>query len=220
MFNTYIQTSEQSYLLDYGNKIDINTNKKVISHFNYIYKKKFFFIKNITPSFNKILIHFDPNNKKNVINLINKLKLISILDDIHSSKHIIQICYDEEFALDYKKIEKVFSLTFDEFTIKHSSQNYHIFMIGFMPGLPFLGLLNTKKLLPRLENPRLSVPKGSVGIVDNLSVIYPNDSPGGWNIIGKTKFKLFDSNKNISLLNPGDSVVFEIVTKKIFNKND
>ena len=93
-------------------------------------------------------------------------------------------------------------------------------MIGFMPGLPFLGLLNIKKLLPRLDNPRLSVPKGSVGIVDDLSVIYPNECPGGWNIIGKTKFKLFDTNKNISLLKPGDLVEFEIVSKKIFNKND
>ena len=89
-------------------------------------------------------------------------------------------------------------------------------MIGFMPGLPFLGLLNTKIKIPRLENPRLNVPKGSLGIVDNLSVIYPNKSPGGWNIIGKTNYKLFNNKKNISIIKPGDVVKFNKVNNYFF----
>tara|TARA_B100001250_G_C19660520_1_gene726831 strand:+ start:29 stop:694 length:666 start_codon:yes stop_codon:yes gene_type:complete len=220
MFITYQQTSEQSYLIDYGNDIDINTNKKVISHFNYILKNNFYFIKNIVPSFNKILIQFDPKNQSRVLNLITKLKLIDTINEFKTRKHIINICYDEEYALDYKKVEKAFSLTFEEFIKFHSSHNYFVFMIGFMPGLPFLGLTNSKKKIPRLENPRLIVPKGSLGVVDNLSVIYPNQSPGGWNIIGKTNYKLFNNYKYISILKPGDTVRFNQVNKKIFNKNE
>jgi len=214
MFNTYKQTSEQSYLLDYGNNIDINTNKKVISHFKYLVKNNFNFINNIIPSFNKILIQFDPNNKNKVLSLILKLKLITKINETKVTSHIVPISYDEEYALDYRKVEKALSLSFEDFIKLHSSTIFYVFMIGFMPGLPFLGILNTKKLLPRLENPRLSVPSGSVGIVDNLSVIYPNTSPGGWNIIGKTNFNLFNLKKNISIIAPGDLVKFKIINKK------
>ena len=220
MFITYKQTSEQSYLIDYGNDINIITNKKVISHFKYIIKNNFYFINNVVPSFNKILIQFDPKNKSRVLKLINKLKLNDKINESSFTKHIINICYNEEYALDYKKIEKAFSLTFEEFINFHSSHNFYVFMIGFMPGLPFLGLLNTKIKIPRLENPRLNVPKGSLAIVDNLSVIYPNQSPGGWNIIGKTNYKLFNNKKNISIINPGDVVKFKKVNKKLFDKND
>ena len=87
-------------------------------------------------------------------------------------------------------------MDFDEFINFHSSTIFNVFMIGFMPGLPFLGLLNVNKSLPRLENPRISIPAGSVGVVDNLSVIYPNQSSGGWNLIGKTSFNLFNKNTN------------------------
>ena len=68
-------------------------------------------------------------------------------------------------------------------------------MIGFMPGLPFMGNLDKQLSVPRKLTPRVHVPSGSVGIVDNLCVIYPNQSPGGWNIIGRTPQRMFDKNK-------------------------
>ena len=218
MFITYHQTSEQSYLLNYGEDINIITNKKVISHFNYLIKNKFKYIFNVVPSFNKLLIVFDINYKKDVEILIQNLKLIDENDEVKSIQHLISVCYDEEYALDYKNVENSFSIDFDEFINLHSSAILNVFMIGFIPGLPFLGLLNIENSLPRLESPRISVPKGSIGIVDKLSVIYPNKSSGGWNIIGKTKFKLFDRNQNIPILKPGDKVKFVRISKKDFNR--
>ena len=193
MFITYKQTSEQSYLLNYGEDINIITNKKVISHFKYLIKNKFEYILNIVPSFNKLLIVFDTNFKQDVEILIQNLKIIEELDENNSIQHLISICYDEEYSLDYKNIENAFSIDFDEFINLHSSTIFNVFMIGFMPGLPFLGSLNINQSLPRLENPRISVPAGSVGVVDKLSVIYPNQSSGGWNLIGKTTFNLFNN---------------------------
>ena len=134
---------------------------------------------------NKLLIVFDIEFKKDIEILIKKLKSIKDYDEIDSIQHLISICYDEEYALDYKNVENAFSMDFDEFINFHSSTIFNVFMIGFMPGLPFLGLLNVNKSLPRLENPRISIPAGSVGVVDNLSVIYPNQSSGGWNLIEK-----------------------------------
>ena len=220
MFITYQQTSEQSYLLNYGEDINIITNKKVISHFKYLIKNKFEYIINVVPSFNKLLIVFDINFKEDVAILIQKLKKIEEHIDFNSTQHLISICYDEEYALDYKNIENAFSINFDEFINFHSSTIFNVFMIGFMPGLPFLGLLSVNKSLPRLENPRISIPAGSVGVVDNLSVIYPNQSSGGWNLIGKTSFNLFNKNRNKPTLNPGDSVKFKSITKKEFIENE
>ena len=218
MFITYQQTSEQSYLLDYGQDININTNKKVISHFKYLMNNKFEYILNVVPSFNKLLIVYDINFKKNVENLIQKLRELEVNYFTQSTQYMIPICYDEEYALDIKKVEDAYFMNFDEFIKLHSSNIFHIFMIGFMPGLPFLGLLNINKPLPRLENPRISIPIGSVGVVDKLTVIYPNQSSGGWNLIGRTKFKLFNKKNNTSILDPGDTVKFESITKKEFIK--
>ena len=220
MFNTYQQTSEQSYLLNYGEDINIITNKKVISHFNYLTKNKFKYILNVVPSFNKLLIVFDINFKKDVEILIQNLKLIDANYEIKSIQHLISVCYDEEYALDYKNVENAFSIDFDEFIYLHSSAILNVFMIGFMPGLPFLGLLNINQSLPRLENPRISIPAGSVGVVDKLSVIYPNKSSGGWNLVGRTTFNLFNKNSNTTILNPGDTVKFQNISKKEFIKNE
>ena len=108
---------------------------------------------NVVPSFNKLLIVFDIEFKKDIEILIKKLKSIKDYDEIDSIQHLISICYDEEYALDYKNVENAFSMDFDEFINFHSSTIFNVFMIGFMPGLPFLGLLNVNKSLPRLENP-------------------------------------------------------------------
>ena len=217
MFKSFSQICEQAYLIDYGNSIDIETNKKVITHFKYIQNLNYKFVFNIVPSFNKLLIQFNPNYKINILNLLKDIKLnkFNVLNS--RKKHNIEICYDEEYALDFKEIEKKSKLDFDSFIKLHLKTNFHVFMIGFLPGLPFLGTMNINNKIPRKLSPRLQVPSGSVGIVDNLCVIYPNDSPGGWNIIGKTKKRLFSlDKKNYSIISPGDQVQFKKISKDVF----
>ena len=99
----------------------------------------------------------------------------------------------------------------------HLNTKFYVYMIGFMPGFPFMGDLDKRLSVPRKLSPRVHVPAGSVGIVDNLCVIYPNPSPGGWNIIGRTPQKMFDkSNNNPTLVSPGYSIRFKSITKKQF----
>ena len=88
-------------------------------------------------------------------------------------------------------------------------------MIGFVPGQPFLGDLNNRIYHDRLDTPRIKINKGSVGIVEKFCTIYTFESPGGWNIIGKTPFDLFNiKENNLSVLSPGDTVKFKSITKK------
>jgi inhibitor of KinA len=99
----------------------------------------------------------------------------------------------------------------------HSQQEYMVYMIGFIAGFPYLGKLPKEIVTPRLETPRLQVPEGSVGIAENQTGIYPRQAPGGWQIIGRTPVKLFDSLwQPPTLLQPGDLVRFRPISAEEF----
>jgi inhibitor of KinA len=101
-------------------------------------------------------------------------------------------------------------LSIEEVISLHSEPNYRVYMIGFAPGFPYLGGLNKKLSTPRLDTPRITIPSGSVGIAESQTGIYPNDSPGGWQLIGRTPLNLFDPNREQpSLLVAGDYIKFE-----------
>ena len=93
-------------------------------------------------------------------------------------------------------------------------------MTGFVAGMPFLGNIDKKIQLNRLETPRVKVPKGSVGLTEQFCNIYTFESPGGWNIIGNTPSKIFNSinEKKPNLINPGDEVTFYEIDKKDYKK--
>ena len=106
-------------------------------------------------------------------------------------------------------------LSFKKIVNEHLNTDFFVYMIGFVPGQPFLGDLNKKLYHDRLDTPRIKINKGSVGIVEKFCTIYTFESPGGWNIIGRTPLDLFNINKkNTSVLSPGDTVKFKSITKK------
>ena len=132
----------------------------------------------------------------------------------------IPICYDEEFALDIKRLEEKTKLNFKKIAKEHLNTEFFVYMVGFIPGHPFMGDLDSKLFLNRLKTPRVKIPAGSVGIVEKFCNIYPYESPGGWNIIGRSPAKLFNKKNetNPCLLSPGDSVKFKSISRKEFEK--
>ena len=121
--------------------------------------------------------------------------------------------------MDLKNISKTLKIEREEIKNIHLNTSFYIYMIGFVPGHPFMGDLDSKLFLDRLKTPRVKVPSGSVGIVEKFCNIYPYESPGGWNIIGRTPMKLFDRKDDSSpcLLSPGDSVKFKLISREEFN---
>ena len=99
----------------------------------------------------------------------------------------------------------------------HSSVRYHVYMLGFLPGFPYMGDLPAALALPRRSDPRVRVPAGSVSIATSLTAIYPFESPGGWHLIGTTPVRLFDIERaSPALLAPGDAVLFERIDAGAF----
>jgi inhibitor of KinA len=131
----------------------------------------------------------------------------------------IPICYDEDFALDIDRVAIHTSLTPDAIVALHCSAEYRVACIGFMPGFPFLAGLPQQLRVPRLESPRTKVPAGSVAIANAQAGVYPLESPGGWNVLGRTPLRLFRINQSPpTLLRPGDRVRFRKITRDEFEK--
>jgi inhibitor of KinA len=130
----------------------------------------------------------------------------------------IPVCYDEEFALDAARVENETKLPIARIIEIHSSVTFTVACLGFMPGFPYLAGLPAELCVPRLATPRTKVPAGSVAIANNQAGIYPFESPGGWNIIGRTYLRLFDVNKTPpAVLSAGDQIRFHRITRAKFD---
>ena len=129
----------------------------------------------------------------------------------------IPICYDAEFGFDLDRVAEHTKLSGPEIINLHSTGEYRVACIGFVPGFTFLAGLPRNLATPRRDVPRKEIPPGSVGIGGAQTGIYPLRSPGGWNLIGRTPLKLFDPTKNPpTLLHPGDRVRFRAITREEF----
>ena len=131
----------------------------------------------------------------------------------------IPVCYDLQFGLDLEEIAETNDLSTDEVIQLHTTPKYLVYFIGFQPGFLYLGGLDKRIHMPRKANPRLRVEKGSVGIGGQQTGIYPQDSSGGWNIIGKTPVELFDITKALPCFaKAGDRIHFESVDLQTFKQ--
>ena len=209
---------------DFGTEVNKQINSEVIRCFNNIKKKNIRGVNNLTPSYNKLIISYDlkVTNFKEIKDEIEKINE-SEIQKITNKNIEIPVCCDTSFSLDIERLEKKLSLNKDEILENFFKQEFFCYMTGFIAGMPFLGDLDKKMRVQRLETPRVKVPKGSVGMTEQFANIYTFESPGGWNIIGNTPLEVFDSSKEINpnLINPGDTVKFiQITLEEYKNYNE
>ena len=123
--------------------------------------------------------------------------------------------YGGEYGPDLEWVARYHSMEVEEVIRLHTGSVYHVYMIGFTPGFAYMGELPAVLVTPRKETPRTAVPRGSVGVAQEQTGIYPSESPGGWQIIGRTPLKLFDPTKTPpTLLRMGDQVRFVAVSRE------
>ncbi len=209
---------------DFGTEVNQEINSKVIRYFKSIQKENIDGINNLTPSYNKLIISFDLR-KKNFQTIKQQIENLNVINDdvLESNKIKIPVCCDENFSLDIKRLEEKLQITRDKIYEKFFGKEFFCYMTGFIAGMPFLGDLENELQAKRLETPRVKVPKGSVGLTEQFANVYTFESPGGWNIIGNTPQVIFDrtNENNPNLINPGDVVTFEQITKdQYYNNNE
>ena len=205
---------------DFGVEVNKSVNSEVIKYFKALKKENFESINNLTPSYNKLIVSYDlrKTNFKEVKKLIENLS-INETQDKNNTKIEIPVCCDDQFSLDIKRLEEKLKINRDKILKNFFSKEYFCYMTGFIAGMPFLGDLDENMRVPRLETPRVKVPKGSVALTEQFANIYTFESPGGWNIIGNTPLDVFDNSKEVepNLINPGDTVVFKQINIEEYN---
>ena len=183
----------------------------------------------VTSAYQSVALFLDLNriaslvNGRSIADFLHE-KIVSLVragghrSKIRARSVEVPVCYDFEFAPDLARVAEHTSLEQTEVIELHSSATYITACIGFMPGFPFLAGLPAKLQVPRLATPRTQVPAGSVAIAGAQAGIYPLDSPGGWNVIGRTPVRLFDAGSNPpALLRPGDRVRFRAISRDEFH---
>ena len=221
MIKNIVNLGDAAIYCDFGSEVNKEINSKVIKYFKTLKEKNLKGITNLSPSYNKLIISFDLN-ETNYNELKHKILDLNLNTKTKNLKKKIDvpICCDDEFSLDIERIENKFKKSKSEIINLFLENNYFCYMTGFIAGMPFLGDIDKKIQLNRLETPRVKVPKGSIGLTEQFCNIYTFESPGGWNIIGKTPMNIFNpANKNKpNLIDPGDEVKFYEIQKKEYLK--
>jgi KipI family sensor histidine kinase inhibitor len=216
MIKNILNLGDAALYCDFGKDVNRETNTQVIRYFKSIQKENIVSINNLSPSYNKLIISFDlkKTNFKDLKKLIENLNITNE-DDLKNKKIEVPVCCDENFALDIVRLENKLNLKREKIYENFFSKEFFCYMTGFIAGMPFLGDLSKNMRANRLETPRVRVPKGSVALTEQFANIYTFESPGGWNVIGNSPLRIFDSSKEESpnLINPGDIVLFKEISK-------
>ena len=219
----YKIASAQSVIVHFADSISKENSKVVQYNYKLLKKLKNSGIIDLTPSYTTILIRYDLNffNYESIIKFLKENLSLNIQEAEEEGDIVeIPIYYSEEVGFDLPRISKLSGLSIDEVISLHVENIYSVYTIGFLPGFAYLGEVDAKIATPRLETPRIKIPKGSLGIADNQSAIYPIQSPGGWNIVGRTYLDMFDKNLDgFSYLSVGDRVKFKPINRDEFIKN-
>ena len=216
MIKNILNLGDAALYCDFGKEVNRETNTQVIRYFKSIQKENNVSINNLSPSYNKLIISFDlkKTNFKDLKKLIENLNVTNE-NDLENKKIEVPVCCDENFALDIVRLENKLNLKREKIYENFFSKEFFCYMTGFIAGMPFLGDLSKNMRANRLETPRVRVPKGSVALTEQFANIYTFESPGGWNVIGNSPLRIFDSSKEESpnLINPGDIVLFKEISK-------
>jgi KipI family sensor histidine kinase inhibitor len=218
----YRLMGDRSVLVELGDEISPRVNQNVRELFVGLDKRMIDGIQDIVPGYRSLLVVFNPLE----IELERlKVKIDETAGRLDPSSltppKIIEIpvVYGDTYGPDLEWVADFHKISPEEVIQLHTQPLYRVYMIGFMPGYPYLGEVPDALVTPRRETPRTRVPKGSVAIAQKQTGIYPVASPGGWQIIGRTPVGLFDpGKKQPSLMVMGDQVQFYAISKEEMQK--
>lgn len=206
--------------VEFGQEISLEINHKVMALKMVLEREPIRGIVELIPTYCSLLIQYDPMDLR-YGQLRDRLEaLVTQLDEVEMPpKQVVEIpvAYGGEYGPDLGEVARAHNISEEEVIKLHSEPEYPIYMLGFVAGFPYLGGMNKAIATPRKQSPRLKIEAGSVGIAGEQTGIYSVESPGGWQIIGRTPLKLYDVNRNEPvLLKAGQYIKFKPITKEEF----
>lgn len=222
-------SGDHALTFSFGNTIDTTVNEWVLRLFHRYQHFPWPGIKDCIPAYTTLTFVYDAfyflSKKMDPVDtiqqLVDELLIPNVATHQRTPTNIIRIpvCYEASCAPDLTALASLKNISTEELIQLHTAVTYRVFMNGFLPGFAYMGKVNEKIKAPRLASPRQKVPVGSVGIAGDQTGIYPMESPGGWQLIGRTPLVLFDpSSVKPCLLEPGDQVQFYPISLADFEK--
>lgn len=225
---TVFPLGDAGLIIDFGNAIDEETNKKVLHLFQVLKNRSHPYITDVVPAYSSLAVYY------NVIAVCQKKlndntafeTMVEVIETIierndetpHQQMRLIEVpvCYAPKFSTDIEYIAQQKNISVDEIIHLHTSKTYRVYMIGFLPGFAYMGQVDERLVIPRKPEPQ-NVVAGTVGIAGVQTGIYPLDCPGGWQVIGRTPLQLFDKDMEQPVLfQPGDEIKFYSITEDEF----
>jgi inhibitor of KinA len=206
---------DRCLLIGVGDTVDPATSQRVFALVRRLKERPIPGVLDIVPAFTTVALHYRPEllgaAPFEALRDAVLERLAEPLDAAASAGRSIDIpvCYGGEFGPDLDDVAAACGLSAEQVIERHMQSAHRVYMLGFAPGFPFIGGLDPALKMPRRASPRTRIPPGSVGIARDQSCVYPLETPGGWNLIGRTPVRLFDPAANPPcLLAPGDRVRF------------
>lgn len=211
---------DSSLLIEFGKEISPEVNAKITGTVQLLKEQHIEGVLDIIPAFCSLLLNYDPRviSYDELKSRMERLVKLDIKTGEQKKRiYEIPVCYGGEYGPDLENIAEHAGLTVEEVIQIHSSKDYLIYMLGFLPGFCYLGGLDERIHTPRLANPRVKINAGSVGIGGSQTGIYPLDSPGGWQLMGLTPVKTYDPEREIPILvQAGDYIRFVPIDEEEF----
>ncbi|HIU75356.1 MAG TPA: 5-oxoprolinase subunit PxpB [Candidatus Pelethocola excrementipullorum] len=199
----FLTAGDSSLLIEFGDEISPEINKKITATVQLMKAQQIEGVVDLIPAFCSLLINYDPRiiTYESLQKRMEHLVKLDVTAEQASKKVIeIPVCYGGEYGPDIENIAEHAGLSVEEVIKIHSSRDYLIYMLGFLPGFAYLGGLEECLHTPRLANPRIKINAGSVGIGGSQTGIYPLDSPGGWQLLGMTPVTVYDPLREVPIL--------------------
>jgi inhibitor of KinA len=216
---------DSALTIDFGNIIDEDINKKVLQLFHHLKSARNQCIIDLVPAYSSLTVYYDvadlydtgKTSFEHMADEIEKmLSLDSIITDQKANYFEIPVCYAEKFAIDLAEMSKQKGLSPEQIIQIHTSKVYRVYMLGFLPGFTYMGEVDDRIAIARKPTP-VKLFAGAVGIAGRQTGIYPLESPGGWQIIGRTPVEIFRKEKEQPVLfQPGDEIKFYPITENEF----
>lgn len=215
----FLPLGDRALTIEFGDRIDRELSRDVLRLDRIIRAVPPQGVVETVPTFRSLLVHYDPlvTSRAELERAVGDMTAEDKNGVAPARLWRIPVCYESECAPDLDDVAQITGLGPAEIVALHSSVRYHVYMLGFLPGFPYMGDLPPKLALPRRADPRVRVPAGSIAIATMLTAIYPFESPGGWHLIGATPIGLFDpAGDPPALLAAGDAVEFDPIGADAF----